>query len=289
MVPTLVLTALLALPPPLCRGRITTAYDPSLDIHPGQRALAEVQTALNVLCGLDPGGGDAAGQKCGRGIVVHENSTIGMNAVTWVSGVRDGPLTSGKIVYSKEFLNALDQSFGPGASFGVLAHEVGHYLTATLSLRRYVDSSWDEELRADYFAGCALGRSGRPPDEMENTLRALASFASPTHPAFDLRVPKVRRGYEDCRRVQDERDRATEGEVFGIGAYLRAESRSAGCWHYFFRSAEDVKRLGPIAAKRHRSRFFGKEEECRRAETEAKREKLAVTEPCLCRADEHTE
>ncbi|MBI4817104.1 MAG: hypothetical protein HY791_12655 [Deltaproteobacteria bacterium] len=284
MLPTLVLSALITLPPPLCRGRVATAYDQSLDRDPGTRALAEIQTALNVLCGLDPQGTAVKDQKCGRGIVVYENTTIGMNAVTWVSGVRDGPMTSGKIVYSKEFLNALDQSFGPGASFGVLAHEVGHYLTATMSLRRYVDSSWDEELRADYFAGCALGRSGRPPDEMENTLRALAAFASPTHPAFNLRVPKVRRGYDDCQASRVAEDRAKEDDDFGIGAYLRQESRSAGCWHYFFRSAEDVKRLGPIAARRHRSRFFPTQDKCDKSRREAADGKHAITETCACQA-----
>lgn len=162
------LVTLPALPPPLCRGRVvSTGYDVRRDKTPSTRAVAEIQAAYQALCPT---------QDCGQG-QIFENPTIGNNAATWVFGLNQGSETRAKIVYSRQFLNALNDSFGPGASFGVLAHEVGHHLTAALALRKSGESNWNEELRADYLAGCALGRSGHPPDAMENALRALASVA----------------------------------------------------------------------------------------------------------------
>ncbi|MCC7384021.1 MAG: hypothetical protein IT384_19420 [Deltaproteobacteria bacterium] len=273
MISTLVFTtALVALPPPLCRGRNTQEYNPRLDQAPSERAVAEVQAAYEALC---------PNSDCGNG-AVFKNDTIGMNAVTWVSGVRDGPNTRAKIVYSPRFLDGLAQTFGSGASFGVLAHEVGHHLTAAKAMRSMLDHSWDEELRADYLAGCALARAGRPPDELENALRALASSASPSHPAFNKRNPVVRKGYADCKAHQDHFDRLPEQHPFGIGAVLQAEAKHQGCWRYFYRSIDEVARVGPVAAKRRRSARFESKQAC-----EAAREKVVsanerTAEPCAC-------
>jgi hypothetical protein len=256
---------LLSLPPPVCRGRSVTRYDPRFDRDPTPRALAEVKTAYRVLCPT----GD-----CGSGRLFR-NDTIGNNAVTWVSGLGAGSETRAKIVYSAPFLNGLEDRFGPGASFGVLAHEVGHHLTAALALRQPFESSWDEELRADYLAGCALGRAGRPPTELEHALKALAATASPTHPAFDRRVPVVRKGYEDCRGQAGES--AEMEQPFGLGGLL---SDRPGCWTYRYRLEFDVKRAGPIAAPRRRAGGFDSKAACEahRQRTESERR----SEACAC-------
>lgn len=263
----LVAVELVALPPPLCRGRTYAAYDPRRDRPPGTRAIAEVKAAYESLC---------PDRRCGSG-EVFENPTIGNNAVTWVSGVRDGARTRAKIVYSAPFLDALSGTFGPGASFGVLAHEVGHHLTAALELRREMDSSWDEELRADYLAGCALGRSGRPPSELENALRALAQVASDSHPAFTHRTPVVRKGYADCKKA----DRAKE-PTFGIGAALRAGARGAGCWTYRYRAQAEIAKVGPVAAKRRVSRAFEAQAECERERAKLPEIERHASEVCAC-------
>ena len=266
-----VLAALLvALPPPLCRGKNYERYDQSKDRTPSKRAIAEVQAAYSALCPTND---------CGTG-QIYENATIGNNAVTWVSGLRDGKNTRARIVYSASFLDALSASFGDGASFGVLAHEVGHHMTAAKAWRKEFDSSWDEELRADFLAGCALGKSGRPPDELENALRALAAIASTSHPSFGLRNKAVRDGYHNCRKLQAELDAKKAGPGFGIGAMLR-KSRG-GCWVYWYRSKEEIGQVGPVAAPRRKSPGFETRESCEaeRAQREAAKQRL--TEPCAC-------
>jgi hypothetical protein len=264
------------LAPPLCKGKSYESYDPRLDRSPGQRALAEVQTAYDVLC---------PNQQCGTG-ELFENATIGANAITFVSGLRDGAGTRAKIVYSAPFLDSVAQRFGSGASFGILAHEVGHHLTAALSLRKATkfDSSWNEELRADYLAGCALGRSGHSIDELDHALRALATVSTPSHPDFKLRTQVVEKGYADCRGQsgQAAKAQAKATESFGIGAALRAGGRKAGCWGWWSRSSEEIAKVGPIAAKRTRSKSFAAELECEAERRRLPEDAQKNSESCTC-------
>ena len=211
-----------SLPPPLCRGRVVTPqYDPRQDKEPTTRAWEEVKAAYAALCPT---------KDCGRG-KVFRNDTIGNNAVTWVSGIRHGKKTRAKIVYGPTFLNRLNAKYGPGASFGVLAHEVGHHLTAALSLRMPGEPSWNEELRADYLAGCALGRAGRASDELENALRALASVATASHPSFRQRNPVVRRGFRSVaarRAILLGHEMCSAWEACGSGTSRRAAAGATG-------------------------------------------------------------
>jgi hypothetical protein len=270
------LLALIAVPPPLCGGKIFAGYDPSQDQTPTPRAVAEIRAAYEALCP------DAKTNGCGGG-EIYQNPTVGNNALTWVSGIRDGRNTKAKIVYSPDFLNGLDAKFGAGASFGVLAHEVGHVMTAALAYRNRFDTSWSEELRADYLAGCALGRSGRTPGELDSALHALASVSTPTHPAFTQRSPAVHQGYDACRKVQHELDQksAAGSGGFGIGAALKESEGKSSCWTYFYRLKEEVDRLGPVAAKRRRANLYATEKACRDAREHALAERL-VSEPCAC-------
>ena len=270
-----ILTGLLAAAPPappLCKGRITDGYDPSQDRLPSRRASLEVQAAYAALCP------DA---DCGRGIL-RQNPTVGMNALTFVSGIDQGQRTQVKIVYAPNFLNTLSKKFGAGASFGVLAHEVGHHLTATKGWRNKLDSAWDEELRADYLAGCALARAGRPPDDLEHALLALASVATDTHPSSKHRNPVVRKGYDDCRRLQDAHDAKASDKGFGLGTLNRRSSRSLGCFSYFYRTAGEVNRKGPVVAKRLRSRSFSDLASCEATRTKLTEARLVLSEPCVC-------
>ena len=193
-----------------------------------------------------------------------------------------GRHTRALIIYSPNFLNSLDAAFGPGASFGVLAHEVGHHLTAAGGLRKAFDHSWDEELRADELAGCALALAGSPPDALENALRALASVASASHPSFSQRTPKVRGGYETCTKMRLERDakKSKGAGAFGIGAALAGDTGKGSCWGYFYRSVAEVEKVGPIAAERKRSESFVSKKTCEAARKEAKRS--LMTEACSC-------
>jgi hypothetical protein len=257
----------IGLPPPLCRGRVVGRYDPSLDATPSARAVAEVQAAYDALCPK---------HDCGRG-ELRKNPTIGNNAATWVSGIRHGAATRAKIVYSTQFLNGLAAQFGAGASFGVLAHEVGHHLTAALNMRADFESSWNEELRADYLAGCALGRSGHPSDELENALRALASVATKSHPSFAERNPVVRKGYQDCRASAEDLQKARP--AFGLGSLVEPQAKG-GCG-YFYRLKEQQAKVGPVAAPRRRAGPFAKLAACKAHEK--RHAKNRTSEGCVCR------
>lgn len=256
----------IALPPPLCRGRVVGRYDPSLDAPPSARALAEVQAAYDTLCPK---------HNCGTG-KLRSNPTIGNNAATWVSGIRHGEATKAKIVYSKHFLNALAAQFGSGASFGVLAHEVGHHLTAALNMRAEFESSWNEELRADYLAGCALGRAGRSSEELENALRALASVSTSSHPSFAQRNPVVRKGYQECKASAAAAAKAKP--AFGLGSMVKGKSKKCGYW---YRLVEQTEVVGPLAAPRRFADGFKNRERC---EAHQKRHaKTRKAEACVCK------
>ncbi len=271
---------LVALPPPLCRGK-TGRYDPRQNKTVSTRAGAEIHAAYDALCPVLPHVSDifrGTEVQCPRA-EVYENDGIGHNALTWVDG-SIGKYSDAMIVYSAEFLNTLNSQFGPGASFGVLAHEVGHHLTAIGGMRQQFESSWNEELRADWFAGCAIGRSGRSSAELEAALRALASVATQSHPSFQQRGPAVRKGFNECVQLQEKIDaaEAKKKPAFGIGSMLRAKSGKGGCWGYWYRSAADVNRLGPVAAKRRRSRDFKSRKACDRH----RKKSGDTTEACKC-------
>ena len=256
-------SGLIALPPSPSRG----GYDPRQDEEPSPRALAEVQAAYDALC---------PARNCGHGIL-RANPTVGMNAVIWVSGLRHGKKTQVKIVYSREFLNRLNQNFGAGASFGVLAHEVGHHLTAAKALRQPMESAWNEELRADYLAGCALGRAGRSSEELENAIRALGSVATASHPSFEKRVPVVRSGYLTCQNE----DAHKPVPPFGLGTLVGGGRKSTGCWRYMYRLREVQARLGPIGPKLRTSSGYRTQAQCENLRRKRARDR--DSQACVCR------
>lgn len=254
-----------AAPPPICDGRPPPArYDATLDEAPTSRALAEVKAAYRALC---PRG------DCGRGLLFR-NPSVGDNALTWIiDGAGAGARTRAKIVYGPGFLNRLEAKFGPGASFGVLAHEVGHHLTAAWRLRRRFEAAWNEELRADYLAGCALGRLRRPPGELENAMAAIARVATPSHPAADRRNPVIRRGYRECKK-----DRVARNRPFGL-ATLRPP-RDRGCYRYRYRLRSDLAAMGPVAAPQRESKGFSSARACRQHRRRRGRSRVAAA--CRC-------
>lgn len=262
-----------SLPPPACKGRSSAGYRPELDELPSLRAMAEVQTAYDALC---------PSRACGDG-QLRANPSVGMNAFTFVTRTDGGPGFSAKIVYSRAFLDRLNQKFGSGASFGVLAHEVGHHITAALALRdrapvvsatirARVRPAWDEELRADYFAGCALGRLRHSPDDLEHALAALASVQSPTHPDFRSRVPVMKKGYRDCR--PDAMALTDAQKPFGLGSLVTARQ---GQFRYAYRLQSQRKRLGPLGPRLRFSGAYRSKVFCERAR---RKRRDRVSTPC---------
>lgn len=155
-------------------------YSPAFDAPPSPRAAAEVQQIISVLC---PGG-------CGRVELVSNQSTANASATAMGMGQT-------MISYSPQFLTRIEQQYGAGATFGILAHEFGHHIDFHTTAP-WMNTSWSRELKADAWAGCALARVGGSTAQIEASLQAIAAFPSPSHPSWQQRVPAVRTGFANC-------------------------------------------------------------------------------------------
>lgn len=157
------------------------SYNPMLDGPTTPYATQEVTRIYQLLCP----------NSCGQ-LSYFQNPTV-PNAATMTQGGG-----SSKIVYSPNFMGAIFQRFGPAASFGVIAHEFGHHVDLNTNAASWMDNSWGRELRADAWAGCALARARLPAQQLAAALQAIAAFPSPSHPAWNLRLPALQLGYASC-------------------------------------------------------------------------------------------
>lgn len=171
--------AQLGFPQLVCSLGNSGGYNPQYDSPPPDFAMNVAARVAGALCG----------GTCG--VVLVQNATAG-NALTLVS-----PNGQAKIAYSPPFMNAVEAQIGGAATFGILAHEVGHVVDGRTGVAWMIDS-WSRELRADAWAGCALARSGLSTSEVGAALMAVSQYPSPTHPAWNLRLPALQTGYSNC-------------------------------------------------------------------------------------------
>jgi hypothetical protein len=154
--------------------------NPMHDGSPTPAAFAQMNHVFGLLC---PTG-------CGNVNLVR-NPTV--------SGAMMQVMTPGTsmVAYNPDFMNATAAQFGPGATFGIFAHELGHHLDFMINVA-WMDHSWGRELRADAWAGCALARAGLSGMEMDGALQAIAAYPSSSHPGWAQRIVAVRTGYYGC-------------------------------------------------------------------------------------------
>lgn len=155
-------------------------YNPYLDQPPAPRAANELASIYNMLC---PAG-------CGSYVLV-SNHTV-PNAMAQAIGWGQT-----KIGYASGFMNHVAQRFGFGATFGILAHEFGHHIDFHTT-PVWMNNSWSRELKADSWAGCALARANVGTDQIQNALRAIAAYPSPSHPGWPQRIQAVQSGFVAC-------------------------------------------------------------------------------------------
>jgi hypothetical protein len=110
----------------------------------------------------------------------------------------------------------------------------------------------------------------------------LAEVATKTHPSSKERNPVVRRGYGECLKTRKLEDAKKPETGFGIGAAMRRKTKKVGCWSFWFRTAEDVNSMGPIAAPRKRSRYFEGKLECESTRKKRTQTGEITSEPCEC-------
>lgn len=156
------------------------AYDPRFDQSASPYALAVAKRVAKVLCN----------GWCN--IDLFQNTKLSDAAYTIVL-----PNGAAKVIYNPVHMNTIENKFGEGASFGILAHEVGHVIDLRQSVG-WMSNSWNKELRADAWSGCAIARANLSEVQTISALQASAQYPSPTHPAWNLRVPAFEAGYHGC-------------------------------------------------------------------------------------------
>ncbi len=178
------------LPPVAARAQVlctlgaapaSAPYEPMADMPPSAGAQAELKKVKTLLC---PKG-------CGK-VVLFANATTPNTAT-----VTDGAGGS-KIAYSPTFVGAVQKSYGPIATFGILAHNFGHHLDATANRPAWMRESWDSELRADAWAGCAIAKAEMTPSRLQAVLLAMSTYPSAHHPPWSERRPVITEGYTHC-------------------------------------------------------------------------------------------
>ena len=115
--------------------------------------------------------------------------------------------------YSPTSLQPLDTNYGAGATFFILSHEIGHHFdlqakTATVpwaatfppvpTAAPLIMQSWDRELRADAWAGCAMKRGGVPTMAAAQLTALTASWIGPDVPPVPSVVAAINAGYHAC-------------------------------------------------------------------------------------------
>jgi len=166
----------------LCALGPATPYDPLADMPPSAAAQAELKKVKALLCG--PRG-------CGKVLLIA--NTTAPNSATVTDGVG-----ASKIAYSPAFIGNVQKTYGPLATFGLVAHQLGHHLDTTGNRPPWMKEAWDGELRADAWAGCAMAKAELRPSGLQAVLLALSNYPSAHHPAWAARRAVITEGYNRC-------------------------------------------------------------------------------------------
>lgn len=102
-----------------------------------------------------------------------------------------------KMVYAPQFFTKIDEMYGDAAVVGLLAHLYGHALNETTPVN-WIPQGWAPEVRADVWAGCALGKANVGARNLGEALTALEKYPAPAHPGWGQRLPGLRLGYTHC-------------------------------------------------------------------------------------------
>ena len=162
-------------------GAATPNYSPGTDQAASPATSKDVKRIITLLC---PKG-------CGRVGLVKNASASNMLAMNGGNG-------NYKIAYNSAFLERVQRVYGPDATFGILAHEVGHHVDMNGNPAAWMDLSWNSEVRADAWAGCALAKAGMKTEGLKAALRAAVSSFSNADPVWESRSFALQRGYESC-------------------------------------------------------------------------------------------
>jgi len=102
-----------------------------------------------------------------------------------------------KIVYAPQFFSAIYDKYGDGSIIAAIGHEYGHALGETTPVP-WIKSSWNIELRADAWAGCALAKNNLDAKALKEAVDALAGYPPASRPDWNQRLMALKTGYTHC-------------------------------------------------------------------------------------------
>ena len=179
-------------------GSGASAYDPNADERPSGDAM---QLAGRMNAALSPN----CLPKCPQ-IAIYRNPTA-PNAMLVVTA------DQAKFVYAPQFFTAVYDKYGDGAIIAIIAHEYGHALAETVPAP-WMNNNWNPELRADAWAGCALGKTELSLNDLAEALTAVSKYPPVLHagaqPSLVQRLPALRLGYIHCGGDSAKFDRAVK-------------------------------------------------------------------------------
>jgi hypothetical protein len=104
------------------------------------------------------------------------------------------------IHYNPLYINKIKQESQTNKTLVfTLAHEIGHHINAHTLDTSEVEKRKEEELEADYFAGCALAHLNTTVEDLEKAVNTLSINGDKTHPPRSARLMSAMRGWEDCQ------------------------------------------------------------------------------------------
>lgn len=102
-----------------------------------------------------------------------------------------------KLAYSPKFFTMVYDTWGDGAIVALLAHVMGHAIDANAPAA-WMKPLGSPDLRADAWAGCALGGNTFSAHALGEALMALEKYPPEPHSAWAQRLSALRLGYTQC-------------------------------------------------------------------------------------------
>ena len=104
------------------------------------------------------------------------------------------------IYYDPQFMGDLNRGANSDwASWGALAHEIGHHLNGDPLREVSSQQRREDELAADEFAGFILGKLNSGIEQAQSFINALRNVNSPSYPTKDERITAITRGYNRAK------------------------------------------------------------------------------------------
>ena len=162
-------------------GTATAAYKESQDEKPRDMA--------NIIHRVDDAFRSFCLPKCPKAVLLRNATAPNLMMTVTVEGA--------KMVYSPQFFAGVYGKYGESGLVALIAHVYGHAIDETTP-SNWIPTSWNPELRADAWDGCALAKAGLPAGGLTSALGAMAASPPPSQTNWSPRLSATRLGFTHC-------------------------------------------------------------------------------------------